>query len=319
MTPVPVATASAVPAPAQSAGPARLSDPAAEPAIAAACRMLHLPTVRAEAGRIAEAAARERLTHRAYLADVLAAECDDRESRRRARRIHEARFPRTKRLDEFDLTALPGLTPGTLAHLAGGGWIQAGEPVVLLGDSGTGKSHLLIGLGIAAAEAGRRVRYVTTAALVNELAEAADDRQLTRVIGRYARLDLLCLDLCRPRHSSMRSATCTWTHGAPSSSFRSSPSGRNAPQSPAPATPRSAKRTGSRERVRRGREDRQIFRRWGRPGGVYRGVRRRLRRAEACSLRRLPWRVTLAGSRGQVGRVDSCSGSSRTSSTESAR
>lgn len=213
MTPVPVATASAVPAPAQSAGPARLSDPAAEAAIAAACRMLHLPTVRAEAGRIAEAAARERLTHRAYLADVLAAECDDRESRRRARRIHEARFPRTKRLDEFDLTALPGLTPGTLAHLAGGGWIQAGEPVVLLGDSGTGKSHLLIGLGIAAAEAGRRVRYVTTAALVNELAEATDDRQLTRVIGRYARLDLLCLDLCRPRHSSMRSATCTWTHG----------------------------------------------------------------------------------------------------------
>ena len=64
------------------AGPARLSDPAAEAAITAACRLLHLPTVRAEAGRIAEAAARERLTHRAYLADVLAAECDDRESRR---------------------------------------------------------------------------------------------------------------------------------------------------------------------------------------------------------------------------------------------
>src|SRR5512135_1033890 len=102
--------------------------------------------------------------------------------------------PRIKRLDEFDLTALPSLAPGILAHLAGGSWIEAGEPVVLLGDSGTGKSHLLIGLGIAAAEAGRRVRYVTTAALVNELAEAADDRLLGRAIGRYARIDLLCLD-----------------------------------------------------------------------------------------------------------------------------
>ena len=65
---------------------------------------------------------------------------------------------------------------------------------MLLGDSGTGKTHLLIALGTAAAEAGRRVRYVTTAALVNELAEAADSKQLSRVVGRYSRLDLLCLD-----------------------------------------------------------------------------------------------------------------------------
>ena len=60
--------------------------------------------------------------------------------------------------------------------------------------SGTGKSHLLIGLGLAACEQGRRVRYVTTAQLVNELVEAADDRILSRVVGRYGRLDLLCLD-----------------------------------------------------------------------------------------------------------------------------
>ena len=79
-------------------------------------------------------------------------------------------------------------------QLADGAWITAGEPVVLLGDSGTGKTHLLIALGTAAAEAGRRVRYVTTAALVNELVEAADSKQLSRVVGRYSRLDLLCLD-----------------------------------------------------------------------------------------------------------------------------
>ena len=60
--------------------------------------------------------------------------------------------------------------------------------------SGTGKTHLLIGLGLAACEQGRRVRYVTTAQLVNELVEAADERALSRVVGRSGRLDLLCLD-----------------------------------------------------------------------------------------------------------------------------
>jgi hypothetical protein len=70
----------------------------------------------------------------------------------------------------------------------------AGQPVVLLGDSGTGKTHLLIGLGLAACEQGRRVRYATTAQLVNELAEAADGRQLSRVVARYGRLDLLLFD-----------------------------------------------------------------------------------------------------------------------------
>ena len=64
----------------------------------------------------------------------------------------------------------------------------------LIGDSGTGKSHLLIGTGIAACEAGCRARYVTCAALVNELVEAADDRLLSRTVARYGRLDLLCLD-----------------------------------------------------------------------------------------------------------------------------
>jgi len=170
------------------------SDQAADAAIHAACRTMGLPTIRAEAGRIAEAAARERLSHKAYLAEVLTAECDDRDARRRIRLVNEAKFPRTKRLEDLDLTAMPSLPPATLAQLASCTWITAGQPVVLLGDSGTGKTHLLIGLGTAAAEQGRRVRYITTAALVNELVEAADDKQLSRVVGRYARLDLLCLD-----------------------------------------------------------------------------------------------------------------------------
>jgi DNA replication protein DnaC len=82
----------------------------------------------------------------------------------------------------------------TIAILASGSYLEAGDPVVMLGDSGTGKSHLLIGLGMAACEQGKAVRYVTCAGLVNELAEAADERRLSRIVARYGRLDLLCLD-----------------------------------------------------------------------------------------------------------------------------
>ena len=149
-----------------------LSDAAAQAAIGAAVRELRLPTVRDQAARLAEIAARERSTYLAYLAEVLAAELDDRSARRRARRIAEARFPRLKRLADFSADAVPAITPALLAGLATGAYLDKGEPVVLLGDSGTGKTHLLIGLGLAACEQGRRVRYATTAALVNELVEA---------------------------------------------------------------------------------------------------------------------------------------------------
>ena len=125
---------------------------------------------------------------------MLQSELDDRDARRRERRIHEARFPRLKHLADFDLAAAPTVDPAMLATLERGAWIASGQPVVLLGDSGTGKSHLLIGLGMAACQRGLRVRYTTAAALVNELAEAADERTLSRVVARYGRLDLLCLD-----------------------------------------------------------------------------------------------------------------------------
>jgi DNA replication protein DnaC len=169
-------------------------DAAAQASIGAAARELHLPTVRTEAVRLAEIADRERHTHLGYLAEVLAAEVDDRTERRRTRRINDAKFPRLKRLADFNIDAVPGIATATLGHLAAGHYLDAGEPVVLLGDSGTGKSHLLIGLGLAACEQGRRVRYITTAQLVNELVEAADERVLSRVVARYGRLDLLCLD-----------------------------------------------------------------------------------------------------------------------------
>ena len=121
-------------------------DAAAQASIGAAARELHLPTVRSEAARLAEIAGRERQTHLAYLAEVLAAEVDARTERCRTRRINDAKFPRLKRLADFNVDAVPSIQPATLGQLAAGHYMDAGEPVVLLGDSGTGKSHLLIGL-----------------------------------------------------------------------------------------------------------------------------------------------------------------------------
>jgi len=93
-----------------------------------------------------------------------------------------------------------------IATLSRGDYLDAGEPVVLLGDAGTGKTHLPVGLGIAACELGKRVRYTTCAALINELVEAASERQLARTIARYGRLDLLCLDEVGYVHADPRGA-----------------------------------------------------------------------------------------------------------------
>jgi DNA replication protein DnaC len=184
---------------------APLTEPAADAAITAAARSLHLPTVRAQAAELADAAARDRLTHRGFLAELLSAEVDARADRRRQRRRKDARFPRVKTLETFDVAA-SSVEPATIATLAAGAWIDRGEPVVLLGDSGTGKTHLLIALGIAAIDAGHSVRYVTAAGLVNELVEAADDRTLGRTIARYGRVDLLCCDELGYLHLDPRGA-----------------------------------------------------------------------------------------------------------------
>lgn len=169
-------------------------DDAALASIDLSARSLRQPTVRQVASSLASDAQRHQLTYLDYLSQVLAAEMDDREERRRQRRVKGANFPRLKLLGEFDLAAAPLVTPATIAMLRSGSFLVRGEPVVLLGDSGTGKSHLLIGLGMAACEAGHSVRYVTCAQLVNELAEAADERRLSKLVARYGRVELLLLD-----------------------------------------------------------------------------------------------------------------------------
>ena len=114
--------------------------------------------------------------------------------RRCTRRIKAAGFPREKWLVDFDFEANPAINPAQIHTLAKGEWIRKGEPLCLIGDSGTGKTHLLIALGTAAAQAGFRVRYALATKLVNELVEAADERQLAKTIARYGRVDLLCID-----------------------------------------------------------------------------------------------------------------------------
>jgi DNA replication protein DnaC len=171
-----------------------LTEPALDAAISQACTLLRLPTVRDRYGEIAAIAGRQQASYKGFLAELLSVECDDRDTRRKMRLVREAGFPRPKRIEDFDFDANPEVPAALIHTLARCGWVQAGQPLCLVGDSGTGKSHLLIGLGTAAAENGYRVRYTTAAALVNELAEAADERMLTKVIARYGRIDLLCLD-----------------------------------------------------------------------------------------------------------------------------
>ena len=171
-----------------------VTEQAATAAIEQGCRMLRLPTIRDRFTEIAAAAEREQLSYLGFLSELVIAECDDRTHRRAQRRVRDAGFPRPKRLEEFSFDANPAINPAVIGQLASCAWVKAGHPLCLIGDSGTGKTHLLIALGTLAAEAGYRVRYTLASKLVNELAEAADDKQLTKLINRYGRVDLILVD-----------------------------------------------------------------------------------------------------------------------------
>ncbi len=116
------------------------------------------------------------------------------QSTRSARRVKAAGFPREKWLPDFDFEANPNINPATIHTLASCAWIRNGQPLCLIGDSGTGKSHLLIALGTVAAENEFRVKYTRATKLVNELVEAANEKILAKTIARYGRVDLLCID-----------------------------------------------------------------------------------------------------------------------------
>jgi DNA replication protein DnaC len=155
---------------------------------------LKLPTVRRRFQALAEEALREQQTPIAYLAALLEAEITERAERRERRRLIEARFPVIKNLEEFRFQDNPKIPQATIAALAQGSWIDDRESVILIGESGTGKTMLATALAVCACQQGRRVRFTTLAALANELQEAESKRELARVIARYARTELVVLD-----------------------------------------------------------------------------------------------------------------------------
>ena len=167
---------------------------AMEALIEAHATELKLPTVRRRFKALADEATREQQTPVAYLAALLEAETAERAERRERRRLNDARFPALKHLDDFHFADNPKIPQATIAALAEGSWINDRESVILIGDSGTGKTHLATALAIAACQQGRRVRFTTLAALANELQEAETRRELARVVGRYARTELVVLD-----------------------------------------------------------------------------------------------------------------------------
>lgn len=158
------------------------------------CRILRMPTVAAQFEKMATEAVRTNQTPVSFLAALLEAEVEERERGTIERRVKEARLPRTKTLDEFDFAAAPQLSAVRLRELADGSYLERAEPVIFIGDSGTGKTHLATGLCIAACQQKKRVRFVTAAGLVNELVEAQGHNLLGRALSRWSRYDLIVLD-----------------------------------------------------------------------------------------------------------------------------
>ena len=167
---------------------------ALEALVEARTQELHLPTVRRRFRALADEAARAQQTPLAYLAALLEAEVQERAERRERRRLLDARFPLLKRLEDFRFADNPTVPQATIATLAEGSWLDDRESIIFSGESGTGKTHLAIALAICACQQGRRVRFTTLAGLANELQEAESRRELQRVVGRYARIELLVLD-----------------------------------------------------------------------------------------------------------------------------
>src|SRR5665811_1138650 len=117
-------------------------------------KQLRLPTILREYDKVAREAAREGIDHTAYLLRLVELELIDRERRVVERRIRQARFPAVKSLDTFDFTAIPGLNKMLVLELARCEFILRRENVIALGNSGTGKSHAAMALGLAACQKG---------------------------------------------------------------------------------------------------------------------------------------------------------------------
>ncbi|WP_323133121.1 IS21-like element helper ATPase IstB [Aurantimonas coralicida] len=157
-------------------------------------KQLKLPTVLREYDKVARECAREGVDHPRYLLRLIELELIDRERRTIERRIKAARFPAAKSLDTFDFTAIASLNKMLVLELARCEFILRRENVIALGNSGTGKSHVALALGLAACQKGLTVTFTTAAALVHHLMEARDERRLLKQQRDLQAVQLLIVD-----------------------------------------------------------------------------------------------------------------------------
>ena len=157
-------------------------------------KALRLPTFLREYDKLAQQCAAEGVDHPRYLLRLAELELIERERRMVERRIKEARFPTVKSLDSFDFTAIPSLNKTLVLELARCEYIARRENVIAVGNSGTGKTHIALGLGLAACQKGLSVGFTTAAAMVHELIEARDEKRLLRLQRQLAAYKLLIID-----------------------------------------------------------------------------------------------------------------------------
>ena len=157
-------------------------------------KALKLPTFLREYDKLAQQCAAEGTDHPRYLLRLSELELIERERRMVERRIKEARFPAVKSLDSFDFIAIPSLNKTLVLELARCAYVIRRENVIAVGNSGAGKSHVALGLGLAACQKGLSVGFTTAAGIVHELIEARDDKRLLRLQRQLASYKLLIID-----------------------------------------------------------------------------------------------------------------------------
>ena len=157
-------------------------------------KALRLPTFLREYDKLARQCAAEGADHVRYLVRLAELELIDRERRMIERRIKLAKFPAVKSLDSFDFKAMPSLNKMLVRDLARCEYVERRENVIALGNSGTGKTHIALGLGLAACQKGLSVGFITAAALVHALMAARDEKHLLRFQRQVAKYQLLIID-----------------------------------------------------------------------------------------------------------------------------